>query len=200
MDHSAKRGGYRNRHNSNSNTPLSSIHEHEPSSEFSFTPGNDYALTWPATRSTSHQPSEVSETTMLGGFYDSGKLDNASSVTLHDEFPWHEVGVNKYTERIPSTIVPALLQGVHDISPSRSSLDGEGESREVDEDSSVSGDVLPRYSAVQKGKWKARKDDSVVHGSRWSRSPSPQFHLDSIHNVSFFHVFGWRGLFERTLL
>lgn len=138
---------------------------------------------------------------MLGGFFDSGKFDNASSVTLQDEFPWHEVGVNKYTQRIPSTIVPALLQGVTDLSPSRSSLDGgEGESREADEDLSVSGDVLPRYSAVQKGKWKARKDDDVMHGSRRIRSPSPQFHLDSIHNVSFFHILGWWDLFELVSL
>lgn len=121
---------------------------------------------------------------MLGGFYDGGKFDDTSYVTLQDEFPWHEVGVNKYTQRIPATIVPALLQSVTDVSPSRSSLDREeDEFHEVDEDSSVSGDVVPRYSVAQKGKWKARKDD---HVSRRLRSPSLQFHFDSVSNVSLF--------------
>jgi hypothetical protein len=186
---SPSRVKHRNRHDCDSNTPeSSSIHEHDTASEFRSTPDRNYALTWPATRSTSHQPSEASETTMLGGFYDGGMFDNASSITLQDEFPWHEVGVNKYTQKIPSTIVPALLQGISNVSPSRFSLDGEeGGSREVDEDSSDSGDV-PRYSAAQKGKWNARTGGDVIQGSRWVRSPSPQFRFDNICNVIFFCV------------
>ena len=164
----------------------SSIHEHDTASEFRSTPDRNYALTWPATRSTSHQLSEASETTMLGGFYGGSMFDNTSSITLQDEFPWHEVGVNKSTQNIPSAIVPALLQGIGHVSPSRSSLDGEeGGSREVDEDSSDSGGV-PRYSAAQKGKWKAQTGGDVMQGSRWVRSLSPQFHFDNIYNVNFF--------------
>ena len=183
------------RHDSNSNTQeSSSIHEHNTASEFRSTPDRNYALTWPATRSTSHQPSEASGTTMLGGFHDGGMFDNASSTTLQDEFPWHEVRVNKYMQKIPSTIVPALLQGITNLSPSRSSLDREeeGGSREVDEESSGSG-AGPRYSAAQKGKWKARTDGDIMHGSRRVRSPSPRSHFDRVRNVSFFVVFSIGG-------
>ncbi|KAI9461150.1 hypothetical protein HD554DRAFT_2316687 [Boletus coccyginus] len=169
---------------SSRDTPESSTaHEHDTASESRPTPDRNHALTWPATRSTSHQPSEVSGSTMLGGFYDGDKFDNASSVTLQGEFPWHEVGVNKCTQRIPSTIVPALLQEVSNVSPSRSSLcREEGGSYEVDEDPSDSEDVVSRYSAAQKGKWKAQTDGDVMHGSHLARSPSPQFHFENIHN------------------
>ncbi|KAG8220652.1 hypothetical protein J3R82DRAFT_2920 [Butyriboletus roseoflavus] len=168
-----------NRHDSNSNMPPPSFGEHDTASQFRLTSGQNHELTGPATGSTSHQLSENSERTMLGGFYDGVMFDNTSSVTLQDEFPWHEVGVNKCMQKIPSTIVPALLQGVSDVSPSRSSLDGvDGESCEVKEDSSDSGD-LPRYSAAQKRKWIARKDDNVVHGSHWVGSPRP---FDSFYN------------------
>lgn len=175
IDQSASGTECTNRRDSTPNMPPSSFHEHHTASES--------RLTRPATRYISHQPSEISETTMLGGFYDGGMFDDASSVTLQDEFPWHEVGINKYTQQIPSTVVPALLQGVSDLSASRSSLDGaHGKSREVNEDSSHSGDV-PRLSTAQKGKWKAQKDDPVMRGSHRVRSPSPFYNF---HHVSLF--------------
>lgn len=184
---SASKAKYTSRHDSSSNAPPPSVHQHDTTFGSWFALDQNDALMWPSTRSTSHQTSESSETTMLGGFYDGGTFDNASSVTLQDEFPWHEVEVNKYTQRIPSTIVPALLQGVSDVSPSsRSSPDrAEGESREVDEESD-SGDALPRYSTTQKGKWKARTEDDIGHGNRWARIESPRFHFQGIHNVGFF--------------
>lgn len=190
---STSRAQHTNCHDPSSrNTPESSTaHEHDTALESRPTPDRNYALTWPATRSASHQPSEVSGSTMLGRFYDGGKFDNASSVTLQDEFPWHEVGVNKCTQRIPSTIVPALLQGVSNVSPSRPSLcREEGGPSEVDEDLKDLEDVVPRYSAAQKGKWKdqAGGDITGMHGSRSARSPSPQFHFESTHNVSFFSL------------
>lgn len=171
-------------HDSTLDASSSNIPKHETASETRSTPDRTTAKTWPATRSTSHQPSEGSDTTQLGGFYDGGVFDNASSVTLQDEFPWHEVGVSKSTQRIPSTIVPALLQGISSVSPTRSSFDGECGSRELDENPSDLGDVVPGYSAVQKGKWKVQTSGDVMDGGGWLRSPSPQFHFESIHNVS----------------
>lgn len=176
---------------SRSSTPLLSIDEYSTAfkSWLSFDQDQNHAETRPTTTPTSHQPSDGSETTGLGRCYDSGTFDAAPSVTLRDTFLWHGVGVNKSTQRLPSTIVPALLQGVSDVSPSsRSTSDrAQGELREVDENNNP-GDVSPRYSAAQKGKWKARTDNEIVHDTHCVRSESPEFHFPPMHNVSFFRV------------
>lgn len=128
---------------------------------------------------------------MLGGLHDGGVFDNASSVTLQDEFPWHEVGVDKSTHRIPSTIVPALLQGISNVPPaSDSEEDG---SCKVDNDSSDSEEVMPRYSTAQKGKWKAQMDSHAIDHGGWIRSPTPDFHLHNIHNVSILVPLDWES-------
>lgn len=185
IDQPASKAKDTSRHDSNSDAPPSgTVPGHWDDTIFDprLFLNEEHTLTWPTTRSTSHQPSESSQTTMLCRSYDGGTFDNASSVTLQDEFPWHEVEVNKSTQRIPPTIVPALLQGVSDVSPSsRSILDNaESELREVDEDSDL-GDALPRYSALRKGKWKALSEDEIVHDS----SLSPPFHFQRIDVVSF---------------
>ena len=176
------------RHKSHSHTPPPSIHELESAFES--------WIAWPATRCSSLQPTEDSETTIPDAYHDGSALDNTSSVTLHDKFPWHEVGVNEYTEKIPSTIVPALLQGVSDISPPRSLLDSAGDAaldglREVDENSDL--DDLPRYSAAQKGKWRARAEDDVGDGNDRVGTESLQFDSLGIENVSSFVMFSICG-------
>ncbi|KAG6373248.1 hypothetical protein JVT61DRAFT_6874 [Boletus reticuloceps] len=168
IDQPASKAEHINRHDANLNTASQSVHERDTTSEFS-------------------HPKD-SESTKLCTFLDDRAYDDASSVTFQDEFLWHQVGVNKYSQKIPSMIVPALLQGFRNVSPSRSPLDEfelEDIFREADEDSSNPGDGVPRYSATQKGKWKAQADGDVMQSSSGVvKPPSPQFQFRSIFDIA----------------
>ncbi|KAF8124051.1 hypothetical protein EV363DRAFT_1227624 [Boletus edulis] len=186
IDQPASKAEHVNRHDANLNTASQSVHKRDMTSESRSTPDRIPPLTPPATRFASYQPSEGSESTKLCTLPDDRAYDDASSVTFQDEFPWHQVGLNRCSQKIPSMIVPALLQGFRNVSPSRSPLDElEDIFREADEYSSNPGDGVPRYSATQKGKWKAQTDGEVMQSSRGVvRPPSPQFQFGSIFDTA----------------
>lgn len=177
------------------NLPSPNVHEHETVAEPKSTPDPFLALTLPATGGIFIQPSDWSETTVQGAFYDRGTVYNASSFTFEDKFPRPGGGVNSNIQKIPDTINPALLQGPGDVSlPSKREEDG---SRPVDEDSSDSGGDFSRYSAAEKGKWKVQTDGDVMRGEDLVGPPGPPFCSDGAYVVSFLVTARKTGLNSR---
>ncbi|KAG9310438.1 hypothetical protein JVU11DRAFT_9578 [Chiua virens] len=118
-----------------------------------------------ATRDAPHQPSESSETIMLGNFYDGGTSDY--SFTLEDLPSYHDVGDNKSTQKFPFMVVPGFLEGHTDVPSYPPPSDcKEEESRQM---------LYSDMPALQNGTEKSSANDDFFLRSRAIRIPSLGF-------------------------